>query len=109
MATHAEKLQGSITQQELKSQRQRTEFVKSIFYHLIVGFFGFLMLYPILWLFASSLKPVDEIFTNIRSLIPSEIRLENYAEGWAGFGGISFTTFFKNSFIYAILGTIIQI
>jgi multiple sugar transport system permease protein len=109
MATHAEKLQGAVTQGELKSQKQRTDFVKSIFYHLIVGFFGFLMLYPILWLLASSLKPADEIFTTITSLVPSELRWSNYAEGWAGFGGITFATFFKNSFIYAVLGTIIQI
>lgn len=109
MTTHAEKLQGAVTQQELRSQKQRNEFIKSIAYHIVVGLFGFLMLYPVLWLMASSLKPADQIFTTITSLIPSELRWANYTEGWAGFGGITFATFFKNSFIYAVLGTIIQI
>ena len=67
------------------------------------------MLYPVIWLFASSLKPSDEVLRNVTNLIPSSIHLENYAQGWAGFGGITFATFFKNSFIYAGLGTVIQV
>jgi multiple sugar transport system permease protein len=64
------------------------------------------MLYPILWLFSSSLKAPDEIWTNVYSLIPREIAWQNYVEGWQGFGGISYTTFYINSFIYAGLGTL---
>lgn len=110
MATHAElKLQDTVSTSELKAQKKRVEFIRSIFYHIAVGICGFLMLYPVFWLLASSVKPADEIFGNVRSLIPSDIRWENYFEGWAGFGGISFATFFKNSFIYAGLGTLIQI
>ncbi|HEX2620725.1 MAG TPA: carbohydrate ABC transporter permease, partial [Phototrophicaceae bacterium] len=56
-----------------------------------------------------SLKAPDEIFTSITSLIPSQLHFENYSEGWAGFGGITFSTFFKNSFIYAGAGTLIQV
>jgi multiple sugar transport system permease protein len=93
----------------LKLEKTMSSALQTILYHLGVGFFGFVMLYPVFWLFASSLKAPDEIFTNITSLIPSELHFENYAEGWAGFGGISFATFFKNSFIYAGLGTIIQV
>lgn len=95
--------------QELKEQKRRNELIKTIVYHVGVGLFGFIMLYPVFWLFASSLKAPDEIFTNVTSLIPSELHFENYVEGWAGFGGISFTTFFKNSFIYAGIGTLIQV
>ena len=111
MATHA---QTSITEntptgQALAAQKRRREFIRSIVYHVGVGFFGVLMLYPVMWLFASSLKAPDEIFTNISSLIPSALHWENYSQGWAGFGGITFTTFFSNSFIYAGLGTVITI
>jgi multiple sugar transport system permease protein len=99
----------TILSDDIKAQKKRRQFIRAIIYHLCVGLVGFIMLYPVFWLFASSLKAPDEIFTNIKSLIPSEIHLENYSEGWAGFGGITFTTFFKNSFIYAGLGTFIQI
>lgn len=97
------------TQEQLERQKKRNKTLGTIFYHLGVGFFALVMLYPVIWLAASSFKPPDEIFTNVTSLIPSEIRWENYIEGWAGFGGITFGTFFKNSFIYAGLGTIIQV
>ncbi|RED63526.1 carbohydrate ABC transporter permease [Cohnella phaseoli] len=79
---------------------------KTISYHLLVGFLALGMIYPILWLVASSLKPNDEIFTTAYSLIPSSLEWGNYASGWAGFAGNSFGTFFKNSFIIVILSTI---
>jgi multiple sugar transport system permease protein len=97
------------TPEILKARKQRRELTKSVVYHLGVGLVGLFMLYPVLWLFASSLKAPDEIFTNIGSLIPSSLHFENYIEGWAGFGGITFATFFRNSFIYAGLGTVIQV
>jgi len=40
-----------------------------------------LMLYPLVWLLISSFKPTELIFRDV-SLIPSEIDLTNYSEGW---------------------------
>ncbi len=82
---------------------------RAVIYHVSVAGFAFVMLYPLLWLFASSFKGPDEIWTNVSSLIPQEFTLENYVNGWAGFGGITFTTFYKNSFIYAIFGTLLTV
>ncbi|MFB9278842.1 carbohydrate ABC transporter permease [Cohnella cellulosilytica] len=79
---------------------------KTVSYHLLVGLLALGMIYPILWLVASSLKPNDEIFTTAYSLIPSSLEWGNYASGWAGFAGNSFGTFFKNSFIIVVLSTI---
>jgi multiple sugar transport system permease protein len=83
--------------------------LRTAVYHVAVFSVGFAMLYPLLWLFASSFKGPDEIWTNVSSLIPRSFTLENYVNGWAGFGGITFTTFYKNSFIYAGLGTLITV
>jgi len=47
---------------------------------LLIGF-GLLMLYPLLWLLASSLKPTSLIFRD-PSLIPETIDLSNYTGGW---------------------------
>ena len=85
---------------------QNKKLFRSGMYHLAVILFGFIMLYPILWLFASSLKGPDEIWTNAASLIPKNLTFSNYSQGWAGFGGVTFTTFYINSFIYAGIGTI---
>ncbi len=79
---------------------------RSVLYHVCAGLFSVFMIYPLLWLIASSFKPREEIFTRATSLIPENFTLINYANGWAGFGGVTFTTFFANSFIISGIGTI---
>ncbi len=49
--------------------------------HAILIVFGITMLYPLLWLLASSFKPPELIFGD-SSLIPTEIDFSNYPEGW---------------------------
>ncbi len=89
------------------SQRKaQRELARSVLYHLVVMALGFVMAYPLLWLFASSFKGPSEIWTSVTSLIPKQFTLQNYVSGWAGFGGISFTTFYKNSLIYTIVRTL---
>lgn len=80
--------------------------LNTVLYHTFVWLLGFFMLYPVLWLVASSLKGHSEIFQRSYSLIPRQWELNNYLEGWKGFGGISFATFFKNSFFITVLSTI---
>lgn len=84
----------------------RTRKINAVIYHTLVIIFGFSMLYPLLWMIASSFKPNSEIFVSVSSLIPKTFTLENYTTGWRGFSGLSFAVFFKNSFIVAIVGTI---
>ncbi len=92
-----------------KKRRRNRQLGTSLIYHLGVGILAFIMLYPILWLFASSLKGPSDIWTNINSLIPRELYFQNYPNGWKGFGGITFTTFYRNSFIYAGFGTLLAV
>ena len=92
-----------------KQARQRDKATRSVIYYTGVTLLAVLMLYPVAWLFASSLKAPDEIWTNVSSLIPQAMRFENYSEGFAGFGGITFATFFRNSFIHAGFGTLFTV
>lgn len=85
---------------------QRKSKTSSILYHSFIIGFGFLMLYPILWMLASSVKPEHEIFANAASLIPSEFRFENYSQGWQGFGRYGFDLFFTNSMIVTSLSVV---
>lgn len=74
---------------------------------LITG--ALIMMYPLLWMVSSSLKPQELIFSNL-NLWPREIEPSNYPEGWAGVGA-PFSTFFLNSFIVsggAIIGNLIS-
>lgn len=81
----------------------------SILYHGFMIIFGFLMLYPVLWLLASSFKNSSEVFTDAASLIPSKLNFSNYAEGWKGFGGNTFGVFFKNSFFIVFISMVAQV
>ena len=80
--------------------------MRQLLYHLVIGFLALAMIYPIIWMAASSLKPNDEIFATAHSLIPSKLEFGNYVSGWKGFGSNNFSVFFKNSFIIVTLSTI---
>ena len=78
----------------------------AVIYHILVCGFGLVMLYPLFWMFMSSFKETNTIFTTAGSLIPKSFTFENYANGWRGFAGVSFGQFFKNSLFVAVLGTV---
>lgn len=73
--------------------------------HSFIIVLGFLMIYPVIWMIAGSLKDNREILNNSLQLIPEVVRFENYANGWRGFGGISFATYFKNSIFITAIST----
>ena len=85
--------------------------IQKLVYHLFVIAFGVVMIYPVLWMISGSFKDNAEILRGTLSLIPHNFKSTNYATGWSGFGGISFTTFFKNSIVITVtatLGTVIS-
>jgi len=61
-----------------------------VIYYILITIFAFVMVYPLLWLIGSSFKTHQEIFSDMTSLIPKKFTIENYIEGWKGFGGIIF-------------------
>ncbi|MFA9379423.1 MAG: carbohydrate ABC transporter permease [Acetanaerobacterium sp.] len=77
------------------------EFLSKAVAHVIIIFLGIIMLYPVVWLIASSVKPGNTIFSD-PSIIPSSVTFAHYVKGWAGVGRIHFSTFFINSFIVCI-------
>jgi multiple sugar transport system permease protein len=84
--------------------------IKLSFIHLFILGFGLLMLYPVLWLVSSSLKPTTMIFTQ-QSLWPSALTFEHYSNGWFGLRNIQFGRFFLNSIflcVVAIVGTVLS-
>ncbi len=80
--------------------------IDRIVFHTLCIIFGFIMLYPVIWLFFSSFKSQADIFRKGLQLFPEKWLFSNYAEGWKGFGGYTFATFFLNSIIISILSTI---
>lgn len=80
--------------------------ILSVVYHVLVILIGFVMIYPLLWMVGSSFKPPNEIFIDASRLFPKTFVLYNYPNGWRGFAGYGFSTFFRNSFVISGLATL---
>ncbi|MBT2757337.1 carbohydrate ABC transporter permease [Mesobacillus foraminis] len=78
-------------------------------YHVLVGGFAILMLYPFIWLLMSSFKESSTIFVTAKSLIPDPWIWTNFVEGWKGIGGNSFGVFIKNTVILVALTLVGQV
>ena len=74
-------------------------------YHFFILFFGFSMLYPLLWMLSASFKTNAEIFTGT-NFFPVAPTLDNYRSGLRGVSGYGFLHFFGNSFLIAGLSII---
>ena len=90
--------------EEARRIRTRRERRRALIKHALLILASFGMLYPLLWMVSSSFKPESEIFGNL-SLLPSQIVLNNYADGWHALR-VSFSTFYQNSFLIAILAVV---
>lgn len=80
-----------------------------VIYHVFTMFFGIVMVYPLLWMLFSSLKDTNTIFATASQLIPDEIVLENYINGWKGFSKVTFGTFIWNTLGVATVATILTV
>ena len=77
--------------------------LRLMLYHVLMALGSFVMLYPLIWMVSSSVKPNTDIFTTSTQLIPQAFTAEHYITGWKGFAGYTFTVFFGNSLFIAVL------
>lgn len=84
----------------MKSKKTKRVFGRALAYFLVT-LFGLIMLYPIIWMLFSSVKPNGEVLTSTK-LLPSEWHWENFAYGWKMVRPYTFTLFFKNTFILVL-------
>lgn len=80
--------------------------IGKVAYHTVCISLTVVMLYPLLWMVFSSFKESGRVLREAHKLLPSSWTLENYVNGWKGFAGVSFGTFFKNSAFVATVSTI---
>ncbi len=84
--------------------------IKNLLKHIFLCSFGLLMIYPVVWMFLSSFKENNEIFTGT-GLLPTQWQFQNYIDGWFAFPRQTFGVFFLNSIFLvslAVLGNIIS-
>ena len=92
-------MQKNMTSQRFPYDQRRNakKAVKITLRYLILFGVAFIMLYPLLWLFAASFRTNSEIFTSI-GIIPNNLDFSSFINGWNTGTGFTFTTFFMNSF-----------
>ncbi|MFF7789968.1 ABC transporter permease subunit [Streptomyces sp. NPDC007991] len=82
--------------------------IRALLKHVLLVACGLMMLYPVLWMVVSSLRPNSEIFRNA-GLALTHLRVENYSNGWSAFSH-PFGHYLINSVIVvtgAILGNLL--
>jgi multiple sugar transport system permease protein len=82
MATEIDKITDvTAGEREPVKARRPSERRRRLLKHVVLILFGFVMLYPLLWMLSSSFKPSEVIFRE-PSLIPSVFDFSNYTTGW---------------------------
>lgn len=79
----------------------RREKINAAIRYTVLIIVGFLMLYPLLWMFTAAMKPNHEIFSSM-SLIPSEWSLEGFINGWKTGTEFTFGHYILNTFLYVL-------
>jgi oligogalacturonide transport system permease protein len=77
----------------------------SIFSTLLLSFFAFIMVFPLVWLVFASFKDNTELFTSL-SVLPKTLKFDAYVSGWTKSGKVPFSQFYLNS-IRLVLGVTI--
>jgi multiple sugar transport system permease protein len=77
---------------------------RSVLKHVLLIAFAVVMLYPLLWMLSSSIKPNDAIFRE-PGLIPNEVDFSNYTVGWDALLH-PFSHYLLNSFVI-VMGSVI--
>jgi multiple sugar transport system permease protein len=80
--------------------------LRPVISHVLLVVVALLFAAPLIFAFATSLKPQDEVFTAPPTLVGSELRWDNYLEA---FRFAPFARYFFNSFLVAIIGTAVVV
>ena len=95
---------------DLRTERARRARNAGLMKHGFLILCTLVMIYPLIWMVAASLKPDNEIFSSTLSLWPDSPKPENYSDGWNGLS-VSFTQFFLNSTfvtIFSVIGNVLS-
>jgi multiple sugar transport system permease protein len=88
----------------LRMRPSRNPLVRGLARHAVVIAVLVVMLYPLLWMLAASLRPNNEIFGSL-GILSGRYTLDNYRQGWTG-GELNFSRYFLNSLVITILSVV---
>jgi multiple sugar transport system permease protein len=91
---------GTPEQQPVFASASRVRRRNSVMRHTALILIGIVMLYPLIWMGVSAFKPSHLVLTE-PGIIPTEVTLENFHQGWQ-VAGFPFVVFFGNSLVLAL-------
>jgi multiple sugar transport system permease protein len=94
-----------------KSESAGAKRMKSTIFHVVALGLTAVVLYPALWMVASSFKPNSEIGGATTALWSNNFSFDNFVTAMEGIGGVTTLQFFTNSLILAVgavVGTIVS-
>ncbi|SFI47727.1 MULTISPECIES: carbohydrate ABC transporter permease [Microbacterium] len=94
---------------ETRRRLRRRSTTRSVFKHIGLIILSVIMIYPLIWLVVSSLKPNDAIFSDL-GIFTTDLTFDNYIYGWTS-QQLPFSHFLANSTILvvgAILGNLVS-
>jgi multiple sugar transport system permease protein len=84
----------------VRPRPHRSRTVRAVLKHAVMIAASLAMIYPLLWMVVSSLRPNDEIFRN-PSLFPLSFDIDNYVRGWSA-QSFEFSHYLMNSTLLVV-------
>jgi oligogalacturonide transport system permease protein len=69
--------------------------------YVLLCLFGFVMIYPLLWLFMATFKTDNELFSSV-SFLPKSVSLQAYINGWKSGGQYTYGRYIANTLLLTI-------
>jgi len=92
-----------------RQARHRQRFVRRIIAsfsnHMVLSIVGVLFIVPFFWLIITSLKPLDQVFTDPPKWIPEPILWQNYVEALTS-SAFPFLRLLRNTLFYSVVSTL---
>jgi len=92
-----------------RQARHRQRFVRRIIAsfsnHMVLSIVGVLFIVPFFWLIITSLKPLDQVFTDPPKWIPEPILWQNYVEALTS-SAFPFLRLLRNTLFYSMVSTL---
>ena len=75
--------------------------LKNAVAYVVLVALGFIMIYPLIWMFFACFKTNNEMFASI-ALFPKNPVMTSFSSGWYSIKQQSFTTFYKNTLLITV-------
>jgi len=82
-------------------QRSMKRHLSRFVTYVLLCLFGFVMIYPLLWLFMATFKTDNELFSSV-SFLPKSVSLQAYINGWKSGGQYTYGRYIANTLLLTI-------